>query len=425
MTVQVTEISPVLVELQCEVPWERVQKSLELQINALQKRAHIKGFRPGKVPRNVVKQMFAARLRDEVTGQLVEEALLAAVSEHQLTPVASPSVDAKPFEEGSPLSFKAQLEVRPKVESVETSKLELTRPSVSVKDEEVTAELERLRESQADVRVPEPMRAAAAGDVLLIDYKVTVEGKDAPDLSADGRPAELGRGRLLKEFEEGLPGLNIGETRAVVVKFGDDHPREDLRGKEAIFNVTLKELRERVLPELDDEFAKDCGNFANLGELRQDIRNRLEASAKSRIDSDLREQLIDKLTESNPIVVPPTLVRSQAQAIEQEFAGFLRYTGQGQDGPLSDEVKASLSDRAERKVRAAILFGEVAKLQQIKVTPADLDARFAQIAERTGKHVAKVKADHKEREKRENLEYQVLEDKIVEYLLSQAKITEA
>src|SRR5688500_8249159 len=201
MSSQVSEISPVEVKVECEIPWERVQKGLESSYAKLQREARVRGFRQGKVPRNVIKQLFGAQVKSEVVQALVEEALLAAVREHQLLPVATPTVDAPLIAEGTPYKFTATTEVRPKVEKLETAGLELTRPTEEVKDADVDAEVQRLRENNAELRVLDPPLPAQENDVLLIDYTVKIDGVEKPEMSATDRTVELGQGKLLPEFE--------------------------------------------------------------------------------------------------------------------------------------------------------------------------------------------------------------------------------
>lgn len=422
MVSKVTELSPVLVEVEVEVPWDDVAKGLEESYARLQKSAKLRGFRPGKVPRNVIKQMFSQQVKGEVTQQLVERGIVAAVETHSLSAVAVPSVDAKPFEDGKPLAFTAKIEVRPKVEAVELSKLEIERPSGEVKDADVDREVERLRLENAEVRVPDPPRPSKKGDILTVDYVVTIDGETKDDLAATDRPIEVGSDRLLPEFVEGLVGVSVGETKPLEVKFAEDHGREDLRGKTGVFAITVKELRERNLPEIDDAFAKDCGEFATMLELRLDLRKKLEEVAKRRVESELREKVVDKLVDTNPVPVPPSLIEQQEQAMMREFASFLRMAGG--DIPMTDELHKTMHERAERKVRAAILFGEIAKKESLTVTSEDVDKKLGEIAERTGKHIAKIRVEY-QGDRKEQLESQILEGKILDYLLSQARISDA
>jgi trigger factor len=423
MQSEVSEISPVLVEVKVEVPWDEVHKGMEDGYARMQKVARIKGFRPGKVPRTVVKQLFASQVRHEVLTALVEKGLLAAIMEHKLEPVASPEVNPSPIVDGQPMSFTAKLEVRPKLDKVETEGLEVARPSSEVGDDLVDREVERLRLENSTVAAPATARPAKKGDLLIIDYAVTIDGEAQADMSATDRTVELDGERLLPELEAGLLGANVGEEKLVAVKFADDHGNAGLRGKTTDFRIQVKEIKERLLPELDDEFAKDCGAFQTLLELRLDIRKRLEEHAKVRSDGALRDLVIERLVDKNPVPVPPSLIEQEEQRMVQEFAQFLSMTGQTTT-PLSEQMHKTMHGRAERKVRAAILLGEIARREQFKVEPEEIEKKLAEIAERTGKHVAKVRVDYAG-ERREQLVSDILEGKLLDYLLAKATIVDA
>ncbi len=421
MQSQVNEIDPVTVELSVEVPWDRVQQGLNASYGKLQKSARVRGFRPGKVPRGVLQKLYGPQVQNEVVATLVEEGLLAAVREHELPLVASPQVDDLPsITRGEPLAFKAKVEVRPKVEAIVVDGLEVMRPSSEVGDDAVDEEVERLRQQHAEIITPEEPRPARAGDLLTIDYTVEIDGESKDDMAATERKVELGGGRLLPEFEEGLTGKQPGEEVEIRVAYDDDTPNPDLKNKRALFRVKVTELREKVLPALDDELAKDVGEHETLAEMRDAIRAKLVEAAEGRAKSALREQVIERLVEKNPVPVPPSLVEQQAQQMRQELAFFMQMTGQQMDLGSSPEM----TERAEKKVRAAIVMGELARQQEITVEPEEVDARLQEIADETGKHIAKVRVEYAG-EKRETLENKLLEDKLLEFLLDRATVTDA
>lgn len=423
MLSHVQELSPVLVEIKCEVPWDDVKKDMEEGYARFQKTARLRGFRPGHVPRNVVRQVFGAQVKQEVIQQLVEKGLLEAIQKNHIEAVASPTLDeAPPYTDGQPLSFVAKVEVRPKIETLALDDLKIERTSAEVSNADVDAEVERVRREHSTVSTPSPARAARTGDLLTIDYEVTIEGKVRSDMAATDRAVELGDGRLLPEFETNLVGANVDESKTFDVKMPDDHSAEDLRGKTATFTIKVKELKERILPEVDDELAKDAGDYKTLLELRLALRKKLEDAAKVRADNGLREKLVDALIDKNPIPVPPSLVDREARNMLREFLQIFQATGQLPN--FDDEMVARIKERAERKLRAAFLFSEIARREKIEAKPDDVDARLAEIAERTGKHLAKVKVDHAG-DRRDELASQIMEEKILDYLKAKATITDA
>ncbi|MCA9581718.1 MAG: trigger factor [Myxococcales bacterium] len=419
MNSEINEISSVFVEVKVEIPWERVEKELDESFRQVGRRAKVKGFRPGKVPPKVVRQVYGQQVRGEVANNLMEEGLMFAVRKHELPLVAQPHVHAPTLEDGKPLSFSAKLEVRPKIDKVTTEGLEVEIVGAEVEDGAVDQEIERIRQSHAEVHVPEPMRPAQDSDQLTIDYTVSIDGEPRPEMGATDRTVELGLGQLLEQFEKGLIGTSPGEEKDIEVSFEEEHEREDIRGKKATFHVKVKEVRERVLPDLDDEFAKDLGEYETLLELRLKVREQLEAVAKDRTDAELKEALIDKLIELNPIELPPSLVLQEERQMMYEFLSYMGMMGQ--QSPPTEDLQKGMHDRAERKVRAGLLLGAIARLEKLEIGEAEVDQKLQEISERTGKHIAKVKAEHAG-EKRAMIENQVLEEKLMEHLNSIAKV---
>jgi len=420
MRSEVEELSPVEVQVRIEVPWDRVKKDLDASYKEVAKHARVKGFRPGKAPAGVLRKLYGKRVRSEVAAHLVEEGVIKAVQEHHLHIVAQPQVDEAPeVTDGEDLVFQAKMEVQPHIDEVTVDGLEIWRRDGEVPNEDVDREIEALREEHADVQVPDPPRPAREGDRVTIDYRLSVDGEDQPDAAATDRPADLGEGQLLPEVEAGLVGVAPGDEKDIEVQFDDDHRNPALRGKTGVFHVKVNEVQERLLPEVDDEFAKDVGDYETLLELRLDIRKRLEKQRQERIDAELKEQVIDRLVETNPVPIPPTLVRQQSQQMLQEVFQLAQMMGQMPD----DSVFSGLTERAERRVRAGMVLGALAKQAGIEATDEDVEAKIREMAERSGKHVAKVKADF-QGERREQLESQVLEGKLMDYLLARATIRE-
>jgi len=420
MQSQVKEISPTEIELAIEVPWDAVNADLEKQYDKLARTAKVRGFRPGKVPRKVVKRVFARSVEAEVMAHLVEHACMEAIHEHSLPVVTTPTVNEPKLTHGEGISFTATLEVQPTLGEISLENLVAKRPLAEVADSVIDDEVEQLRRQNATVSEPEPMRPAEEGDLLLIDYQVSIDGEPKPDMSATDRPAELSSGSLLPELEEALLGASPGDERSAEVSFDDDHQSEDLRGKTATFSIQVKELKEQILPELDDDFAKDCGDFQTLLELRLSIREQHEARAKSRSESLLKERILDAMLEANEVPVPPTMLKEQRQRMMYETMQFAQMMGQ-QGASLPPSMFDGMDERAERRVKAGLLLGAFARQEKLEVTDEEMDAHFAKIAESTGKHIAKVRADHAG-ERAGEVESELMEEKIWALLYSRVKI---
>jgi trigger factor len=235
---------------------------------------------------------------------------------------------------------------------------------------------------------------------------------------------ELGSGQILPELEAALMEKKVGDKLDVDVTFGDKHPREDFRNKKTLFHVSVLDQKEKLLPELDDEFAKDVGQFQTIVELRADIHSRLEKMMKDRSETALAEQIVLKLNEANPCDVPPSLVAQQRQMMEAELMMQARRMGQPFTRQQFDLIRDRMTQDAEKKVRAGLLMAAIARKQDMKVTEEDIEKGLHELAQESGKNVAKVRAEYRDKQKRDILIGMILEDKILDFLETKSKITE-
>ena len=423
MQVNVQRISPVVLELQVEVPADLVKAEVDKAYVNLGKRAHIKGFRPGKAPRDVLTHLFGPQVANDVANAIVNNTLPKVLTEKNLTPVSQPAVEAKSVDPKQPFSYTARFEVQPEIEDVKYEGFELYRPKVEVEDKSVDEQLEGLRQRHAALKAPEPARPAQKGDVATIDFSLSVDGKDVKDGGGQGVQLELGSGQALPEIDEALVGKSVGDKATAEHTFPDNHPREDFRGKKGEFAITVTDIKERVLPTLDDEFAKDIG-FQTLVELRADVHSKLEKAAKDRSETAVAEQIVQKLNEANTCDVPPSLVEQQCRIMEQEIAMSARRMGQRFTKEQADQLHQAIYADAERKVRAGLLMAAIAKKNEFKVTDEDIEKGLQELAEETGKNVAKLRVEYREKSKRDILVGMILEDKILDFIETKSKIVE-
>jgi trigger factor len=420
MQVTVEKLSPVLVELKVEIPATQVRNEVDKAYAALQRSARVKGFRPGKAPKQVLAHLYGGSINADVARRLVDETLNKALAEQQVQPLSQPSVAPNELHPDETFSYKARFEVRPDIAEVKWEGFEVSRPKVEVTEEAVDAEVASLRREHATLVAPDPERPSKAGDVVRIGFTLEVEGnlRDAKEQEIE---TEIGSGQVYKEIEDALTGMAVNEHKDATVSFSDRHNNAELRGKTGTFHITLKEVRERQFPEVDDEFAKDCG-FEGLAAMRDALKARIEKELKQKATDTVAEKLVFELCKANPIPVPPSLVEQQAQLTERELTAAARR--QGQRLELNPDLRARIAADAETKVRAGLLMAEIAKLKQVQVTPQDIEKGYEELAEQTGKNVAKVKAEYRDPKKQEMLIGMILEDKILDLIESASKITE-
>ncbi|MBS2017133.1 MAG: trigger factor [Deltaproteobacteria bacterium] len=412
-----------MMELSIEVPANTVKAEVDKAYLNLGKKAHIKGFRPGKAPRDVLSRLFGPQVQNDVANAIVNDTLPKALVEKNLTPVSQPAVEAKNIDPKQPFSFTARFEVQPEIENVKFEGFELYRPKVEVDEKAVDEQLELLRQRHAALKAPEPARPGKKGDVVTIDFTLSIDGKDIKDGGGQGVQIELGSGQALPEIDTALDGKGVGDKVEAEHAFPAEHPREDFRGKTGKFAITVSDLKERVLPSVDDEFAKDIG-FDTLVALRADIHTKLEKNAKDRSETVLAEQIVQKLNEENSCDVPPSLVEQQCRIMEQEVVMSARRMGQRITQEQATQLHHAIHADAERKVRAGLLMAAIAKKHEFKVTDEDIEKGLAELAAETGKNVAKLRVEYREKSKRDILIGMILEDKILDFIETKSKIVD-
>jgi len=424
MQVNVQRLSPVLVEFDVEIAVDRVKSEVEKAYTSVAKTARVSGFRPGRAPRKVLAHLYGPRIAADVAQKLVDETYPQAISEQKLQPVTDPAIEPRRLEEGKAFGYKARVEVLPLIESVKYDGLEATRAKVEVSAEQITERLDQLRRSHSTLEPPKAARASQKGDVVTIDFTLSVDGAVIDDAGAIDFQAELGGGQLIPEIETALLDKNVGDQAEAKVEMPAQHPHPKLAGKSAVFALTLKDLKERVLPEADDEFAKDVGDFETLEALKKDISGTLEKHSKEESDNKLAEQLVIELVKANPVPLPPSLVERQMRVTEQEILQRARSQGQKATG-VGDELRGQIQQDSEVKVRAGLLMAEIAKAEGIQIGDAELEEGLKELAEQTGKNVAKLRVEYRDQKKREMLIGMILENKVLDIIEAKAKISEA
>jgi trigger factor len=424
MQVSVNRLSQVSVELSVVVPAEIVSKKYEEGVAKVAKTAHLKGFRPGKAPRSVVQQMFAPRILQDMANELINDSLPKALDEQKFSPINQPQVSIDTVGKAEAFAYKATFEVQPTIESVTFEGLELKRPSLAVKDSDLEDEIVKLQRFMGEFKAVEPARAIAKGEAVTVDFTVTIDGAEKKDAGGQGVRLELGDGSVLPELEAAILGKGVGDKVEATVTFGSDHPREDFRGKAAVFAITINAQLERVLPEVNDEWAKKATGEETVEAMKAMMRTRLEKAAKERSEMALANQIVDLLNEKNPMEVPGSLVEQQQRLLENEYVQRLRRMGGRLTPEQATEIQKQLKADAEKKVRAGLVMAEIAKRNEIKIEDADLEKAYEELAAESGKNVAKLKAEYRDPARQQFLLGMVLEDKVLTFIESKASISE-
>ena len=426
MQVQVESLSPVEKKLAVEIPWERVREKLDAAYKELGKGVKLKGFRPGKVPRPVLERMFAKQVQSEVARELVQESFVFAAREHKLEPVAEPVVEDANIKAGEPFKYSARVEIRGDVELKTVDGLTGSRKKVNVEDKEVDAALEHQRRQHTDFKPIADRTEAAATDVLVVALKGKIGDRplDRPELLVD----------LTDASQEPLPGLAAAllgipfdaKDKELKLTFPEDHPIKEIAGQTAELTVTVRDSREKAVPALDDEFAKDTGIAETLADLKAKLREEIVKNKQAEAEREMRAGVLKAFVAANEIPVAPALVERGVDAQLERAAMSLRMQGIDieKSGVDLRGLRDKLRDPAIEEVRGQLLLEALAEREKIEVSDADVDAKVVELSEQRGKPPGKLKAEMNRDGSLDSLRWRLRQEKALDHVVARATITE-
>ncbi len=406
------------------VPTAAIEEKISTRLTEVGQQVRLPGFRPGKVPMTLLKKRFGEAVRGEILEKTVDESTQAALSEKALKPAVQPKVEIVKFEEGQDLEFSVQVEVLPEI-TAEVGKLDLSRPTATVGDDEMTKALEGVQRSRATTEKVD--RAAQSGDAVLADFVGRIDGEAFQGGSVQGATIEIGSNTYIPGFEEQLVGASAGDKRTVKVTFPAEYPNSpNLANKAAEFEVDVKEVRAVALPELNDEFAKGIGD-SDLESLKTRLRAYLQQNHDAASRQKVKRQLLDKLAEAHTFAVPQGLVDIEFESIWRQME---QVTRGGQIDPedvgkSEDELKSEYRGIAERRVRLGLLLSDIGQRAGVVVSPDDIKSAVMQEAMRyPGQEAAVVEFYQRNPQALENFRAPLFEEKVVDHLIAQATVTD-
>ncbi|MGA7223084.1 MAG: trigger factor [Candidatus Acidiferrales bacterium] len=413
-------------EIELEIPAENVSKATEKVARDLARVARIPGFRPGKAPVTLIRRRFADDIQGEVLQSLVPEYLERALDEKKLVPVTRPEVDKVEFKQGEPLKFRAVFEVLPEFELSDYKGLEVQVDTVEAGDSQVDKVVEEMRDRAATF-VPVEGRAAKDGDFVLIKLSGMPEGGGEP-VEADNIMCHIGAEETLESFTENLRGANAGETKKFQSKYPDDYPDQKLAGKTYDYSVEVLAIKEKKLPEVNDEFAKDAageaGGVTTVAELRKKILENLEAAKEEQQSSQAREKILEALVKKHDFPVPEALVEHQMDVRLERTVRSL--TAQGVDPRAVNVDWVSLRrrqhDRAVDDVKAELLLDRIADAEKIEASDEDVEKEISALAERSGESATVLRARLTKQGALDRMKSKLRSDKTIEWLYRNTRI---
>lgn len=425
MNITVEEISSVKKKVNVEIPQEQVTKEIESFYREVGKQAKIKGFRPGKIPKDILERHFKDYVKSEVIQKLIQETYPAALSEKDIHPVSPPVVDPGELESGKPFQYSATVEVKPEIKMEGYTGLNIEGKKESAKEEEVEERLKGLQNLHAQLKtVPEP-RPVQSGDHVIIDYEARMDKKPLEEGKAVDFTVEIGGGRFIPALEEKMIGLKQEEEKEIEVPFPEDYGYKKWAGKTVSFLVKIKEIKEKVLPPLDDEFAKDLGDYASLEDLKAKLKEEIEKEKELMLDRQLKDQMIEQLIQANSFEIPESMVVEQAKALVSDTK--LRLASQGialKNLNIPEEkLQEDYKEVAQKQVRTFLILEKIAAQEGIAVTDEEADERLQSISERSHQKFDVVKRYYEKNGLIPELKTGILTDKTLNFLLGKANIS--
>lgn len=414
-------------ELVVEIPYERFMEVFEDEFKKLRPTIKMPGFRQGKAPKDLVIKEYKHKLNASALEKLVNESVYKSLVDYNINPLSQPDIKDVKFEEGEPITFKIYVDVYPEVVVENYKGFEFVKEIEEVKDEDVEKVLNELQKNNISYEpVEDDSYTVKNGDMVVIDFVGKVDEVPFDGGSGKDQTIVVGSNTFLKEFEDGLVGMKKGETKAVEVTFPENYHEKSLSGKAAIFDITVKEIKKEIVPELDDEFTKTVDEKC---ETLEELKKKIEEDLKIQVEDDSKNKLYDsiikKLIEENPFEIPESMVGDQANRLaEQALQRYQYMYGVPPEklGLRKEEVAKSMREQAIFQIKAALILNKIAELEEIKVSEEEIDEKVKEYAEKLNLDFQEYKKELVSNKQIKNIEDNVLTEKIFSVLINLNKV---
>ncbi len=423
--VQVENLSDIKRKLQIVVPSSEVEAEFNRAYKDLGKRAKVKGFRPGKIPRSVLEMYYKKQVQEEVSETLVRRSLGEALRDTSLEAVGFNWPEPlPPVISGEDFRYLVEVEIPPEFSAENYQGLALEDPGAEVTEEQVEARLNEIRQSNAMLSPLKEPRGAQEGDFVVLDYQGYFAGEALTEGRADNIYLELGAGKFNLDFERQLIGLKPEKETRFAVDLPADFFNPLLAGKVIEFQVKVHEIKEKAVPDLDDAFAQGLGgNFQTVADLRQAVREDIIKTRERERQGRLEEQALDQLIAAHPFEVPPSLVRQEQENLFRDQIQFMQSHGLQPEGLDLEKMLERMKPKAERRVRARLIFDKIAAQENVGLSQEEFEEGLAKIAERSGRPTPEVRKFYEENNLMEGLNLQLRDEKVMQVILDAATLT--
>jgi trigger factor len=422
--VKMEELSPVKKKLSLEVPWSEVKNELDTVYRDIGKKAKLKGFRPGKIPRNVLETYFKEQAEGETATNIVNKFYWQTLEDKGIVAVSRPEINQEGLKENTAFSFSASFETEPEFEPKGYKGIELEKEKIKVTDKDMEKRIDEIRQMFATMEELKDDRPVANGDFVVIDFAGSLNGELAKELKADDYYLEIGSQRFVPGFEEQLIGMKNGETKSIKVVFPEDYHEKKFAGKEIIFNVTVKNIKEKKLPEIDENFIKNFDRYNSIEDLKTDVRKTLEEKSERLAETNLQNRITEALIKENDFEVPPSLLERQIYYMMADTQK--RMTSAGMDEKNAMELSFKMHDKfkddAVKIVKSFLLLKKIAEKESCIVEETDIEKYIQELAVQHGRDYEVLRKVYDSEERKDNLKIELMQKKVFDFIEKNANI---
>ena len=428
MKVQVNDAERSQKELLVEIPYEVFEKAADKELDTLLPKAKIHGFRPGKAPREIARKQFSHQIKSQAIEKVINEAVQDALTSNNIVPISQAHISDVVFEENKPISFTARVDVFPKVELNKYKDFNFKKVTVEISDADIEDALITLQERDMTYEPVESRDTVQKGDVAVIDFEGKKDGVAFDGGTAKGFSLNIGSGQFIPGFEDGVVGMKKGETKDLNLTFPKEYNSAELAGKDVVFTVTVHEIKEKVKPEINDDFARDIDpNSKGLDDLKGKLKKGLQTEADKATQLEAFGQILEQIVKENPFEVPYSFVKEQSDRLA--FNAMNQFYQMGlnpeQVGISFEMMAQRYLAQAEEQVKQAIVINEVAKLEKIAVEDEDINNFLSFHAELQGRTVEEIKKELEAQMQMEAVRNDILGDKVYKFLAGVNKTEES
>lgn len=424
VAVKVEEISPVKKKLSFDIPWADVKKELDVVYQDVGKKAKIKGFRQGKVPRKILETYYKEHAENETVSNLINKFYWEAINKNDLVPLTQPEIEQNGIEPDKDFIFSATIEIESNLEPQNYTGLDLEKEEYDIDEQDIDAQLQKMKEMFATMEEAAGDKAVEAGNYVNISFQGMLDGQSLKELKAENYFLEVGSKTFIPGYEEQLIGMKRGDAKTFSIKFPEDYHVETLKSKDVEFSVIINNIREKKLPEIDENFIKNFDKYENLEELRKDIREFIKEENEVKSDVAVRDKIIDRLLENNIFEAAPSLIERQILYMMAEAQRRMVATGldQKKATEMSFKLHDGFRNDATRIVKAALLLKCIAKQEAIGVTEQEVDAKVEEIAEKNVQEFDTLKKSFEQNGLLENVRTELLHKKVFDFIKDKSNI---